>query len=68
MTNLMLRKIGAKVPCWEGEGCGGTGAYGKYFASVLQPFNLSAQYPRGTLVGRCKGIHRDLFHAFTKAV
>ena len=68
VTNLMLRKIGAKVPCWEGEGCGGTGAYGKYFASVIQPFNLSAEYPRGTLVGRCKGIHRDLFHAFTKAV
>ena len=54
VPNLMLRKIGAKVPCWEGEGCGGTGAYGKYFASVLQPFNLSAEYPRGTLVGRCK--------------
>jgi hypothetical protein len=52
VTNLMRREVGLEVPCWPGQGCGGTGAYGEFFSRVLYPFNISEAYPRGTLLGR----------------
>eukprot|EP01012_Entosiphon_sulcatum_P050637 TRINITY_DN6952_c0_g1_i1.p1 TRINITY_DN6952_c0_g1~~TRINITY_DN6952_c0_g1_i1.p1 ORF type:complete len:191 (+),score=24.17 TRINITY_DN6952_c0_g1_i1:48-620(+) len=52
LANLMLRKIGRTVPVTSSALAGGTLAYGKYYASKAQKFNLTANYPRGTLLGR----------------
>lgn len=54
IPNLMRREVGLPVPCEEpnDQFCGGTGAYGVYFASVARTFNIHFAYPRGTLLGR----------------
>ena len=60
IPNLMLRAVGRSIPCLNlptpdpecGQCCGGTGAYGRNFSSVATPFDLDANYSRGTLLGR----------------
>lgn len=52
LTNLMLRSIGKAVPSDPWAGRCGTGAYGRYYAKVAQRFNVNANYPAGTLIGR----------------
>jgi cell wall-associated NlpC family hydrolase len=52
LTNLMLRAIGKPLPSDPVAGTGGTGAYGRYYANVAMPFDVNAQYPAGTLIGR----------------
>ena len=67
LPNLMLRYVGGAVPCLDlhppdpgcGQCCGGTGAYGRNFsAAAARPFDLGANYTRGTLLGRkYTGVH-----------
>ena len=60
VPNLMLRAVGAPVPCLDlatpdpecGQCCGGTGAYAANFSAVATPFHPDRAYPRGTLLGR----------------
>ena len=47
-----LLQIGRPVPCEHTAWCGGTGAYGRNYSSVAEPFDLDATYPPGTLLGR----------------
>jgi hypothetical protein len=48
----MLRAAGRPLPSDPAAGTGGTGAYGRYYAKVAKPFDPSATYPAGTLLGR----------------
>jgi hypothetical protein len=52
LTNLLLRSVGKAIPSDPWAGRGGTGAYGRYYAKVAQKFNVNANYPAGTLIGR----------------
>jgi len=58
IPNLMLRKIGGKIPCLKmmasgcGHCCGGTGAYYQVFGRERKHrFDINKNYPKGTLVG-----------------
>jgi hypothetical protein len=50
----MLRAIGKEPPhaANPADGIGGTGAYHDVYARVAVPFDPTAQYPVGTLLGR----------------
>jgi hypothetical protein len=52
LTNLMLRSVGKRVPFAKGHGQGGTAAYARYYKKVAKKFDLKANYPAGTLIGR----------------
>merc|ERR1711865_1333147 len=60
IPNLMLRRVNGTIPCDGlatpdpecGQCCGGTGAYGRAFKSVQEVFDITKNYPRGTLLGR----------------
>ena len=52
LANLMLRAVGKRPPSDPVAGTGGTGAYGRVYATVAVPFNPRTSYPEGTLLGR----------------
>ncbi|HUS63565.1 MAG TPA: hypothetical protein VMZ28_03440 [Kofleriaceae bacterium] len=58
LTNLMLRSVGAPMPETVDGGRGGTYSYHHALADVAQPFDVDADYPPGTLLGRA---YRDTF-------
>lgn len=52
LTNLMLRALGRPLPDSDEGGRGGTFSYHAALAAVAQPFDVTRDYPAGTLLGR----------------
>lgn len=53
VPNLLLRFVGRELPTLGNELYdGGCLAYGEYYAGVTEAFDINAEYPQGTLIGR----------------
>ena len=53
VPNLLLRFAGGEIPTLGDELYdGGCLAYGEYYASVAEQFDINEDYPEGTLIGR----------------